>query len=755
MSNQLQGKPMKKIHPFKAIGKFLLILIMIGIITASIVASILTVYLFKSMDVDPVKLENVKLNYTTVLYSLNSSTGEYEEFQRLAAAENRIWVDYKEMSPYLSMAAVAIEDKRFPEHHGVDWYRTFAAGINQIIPISSRNFGASTITQQLIKNVTGDDDVRIERKIREIFRATDLEKNYSKEQIMEAYLNTIALGNNTNGVEAAANLYFGKSAKDLTIAESAAIISITQNPSKWNPFVYPENNKERRENVMFEMHDQGMITDEEYENALAQELDFKGEEHKKNMETTMNWFVDYVLNEVIDDLVEEKNYTRKYATSQVFNGGFRIYMTMDKDIQAYAEAAFTNMDNFPAVYNEEYPEGAFVLLDTNGRIISMVGSNRPKTGARLFNRATDAKRQPGSSIKPLASYTPAMERNLITWSTVIEDSPITLNDNGNERQWPRNHYGQYMGPVTVDYALRRSTNTIPVKLVKEMTPEVSYNFLKDKLKFENLVDNEYVGGRIVGDKYLPSMALGGLTNGVTPLEITAGYQIFANGGTFTKPYAYTRVLDSEGNVILEKDTTPIRVISGETSAVMCKLLQRVTTGPYGTGTTAKFSQMPVAGKTGTTDKDVDQWFIGVTPYYVAGVWIGYDEAQTIRYSAYPPPIIWKNMMGPLHKNLEIKDFDYGDNMVKATYCLKSGKLATASCTETDTGWYKRSNIPGSCPGDEIFDEDEEYEDDDEDEDEDRKDRHNHKKKKDKKRNNIFDFISNSLNLPSIEDKDDD
>ena len=745
MSNQLQGKPTKKIHPFRTIGRLILILIMIGIITASIVASILTFYLFKSMDVDPVKLENVKLNYTTVLYSLNSSTGEYEEFQRLAASENRIWVDYKDMSPYLPKAAIAIEDRRFNEHHGVDWYRTAAAAINQIIPISNSNFGASTITQQLIKNATGDDDVRVDRKIREIFRAIDLEKNYSKEQIMEAYLNTIALGNNTNGVEAAANLYFGKNAKDLTIAESAAIISITQNPSKWNPFVYPENNKERRENVMSEMHKQGMITDDEYKNALSQELNFKGEEHKKSMETTMNWFVDYVLDEVIDDLVKEKNYTRSYATSQVFNGGYRIYMTMDKDIQAYAEKAFTDLENFPLVYNNEYPEGAFILLDTHGRIISMVGSNRPKTGARLFNRATDAKRQPGSAIKPLASYTPAMERNLITWSTIIEDSPIILEENDNKREWPRNHYGSYQGPVTVDYALRRSTNTIPVKLVQEMTPEVSYNFLKDKLKFENLVDNEYVGGRIVGDKYLPSMALGGLTNGVTPLEITAGYQIFANGGTFTKPYGYTRVLDSEGNVILEKDTTPIRVISGETSAVMCKLLQRVTTGPLATGTTAKFSQMPVAGKTGTTDKDVDQWFIGVTPYYVAGVWLGYDEAQTIRYASYPPPIIWKNMMGPIHKNLEIKDFEYGDNIVKATYCLKSGKLATSSCAETDVGWYKRSNIPESCPGDDLFieeDEDIEYKDDefydDEDRETDRK-KDKNKKKKDKNKHNIFDF----------------
>ena len=713
----------KGFHPFKAIGKFILVMIMMGIIIASIVASVLTVYIFKSMDIDGVKLENVKYNYTTILYCQNSTTGEYEEFQRLSGNENRIWVDYNNMSPYLAKAAIAIEDKNFKEHNGVDWRRTVLAAVNHFIPFSSSKFGASTITQQLIKNVTHEDEVRVDRKVKEIFRAVNLEQHYSKEQIMEAYLNTISLGNNTNGVEAAANLYFGKKAKDLTMAESAAIIGITQNPSKWNPFVFPENNEKRRNTIMDEMYNQGLVTKDEYDKAKKQKLEFKSEENKKRIESTQNWFVDYVLNEVIDDLVEEKNFTRSYASSQVFNGGYRIYMTMDKELQEYSEKAFIDMENtFPKIANEEYPEGAFVLMDTNGKIVALVGSNRPKTGARLFNRATDAKRQPGSSIKPLASYAPAMEKNLITWSTIIEDSPITLDEGtAYERKWPVNHYRSYMGPVTVDYAIRRSTNTIPVKLVQELTPEVCFDFLTDKLKFENLVDNEYVGGRVVGDKYLPSMALGGLTNGVTPLEITAGYQIFANGGTFTKPYCYTRVLDSEGNVILEKDTTPIRVISGETSAVMCKLLQRVTTGPLATGTTAKFSQMPVAGKTGTTDRDVDQWFIGATPYYVAGVWLGYDEAKTINYYSYPPPIIWKNMMGPIHKDLEVKDFDYGENIVKATYCLKTGGLASSTCTETDTGWYKRSNIPPSCPGDENLTEEDENDENEYIDDEDNND----------------------------------
>lgn len=716
-------KPKNNKSVFKNIGRVILTLMMIGIITGCIVASVLTVYVFKSIETEEeLSLENVKYNYTTILYAENSQTGEFDEFQRLAASENRIWVDYENMSPYLSKAAIAIEDKRFITHNGVDWKRTIGAAINQFIPFSSSQFGGSTITQQLVKNITGDDDFRVDRKVREIFRAINLDNNYSKEQIMEAYLNTISLGNNTNGVEAAANLYFDKHAKDLTVAESAAIIAITQNPSKWNPFVYPENNEKRRENVLFQMKEQKLITEKEYQDAMGQSLEFKTEENQKRIETTQNWFVDNVLEEVINDLVTEKNYTKSYASQQVYNGGYRIYMTMDKELQEYVETAFTNMDNFPKVYNDEYPEGAFVLMDLNGKVVAIAGSNREKTGARLFNRATQAVRQPGSAIKPLASYTPAMEKNLITWSTVIEDSPITINSGGQDISWPQNHYLSYIGPVTVDYAIRRSTNTIPVKLVSMLTPEESFNFLKDKLKFEHLVDEEYVGGNVFGDKTLSGMALGGLTNGVTPMELIGGYQIFGNGGTFTKPYSYTKVLDSAGNVVLQKDITPIRVISGETSATMCKLLQRVTTGPLATGTTSKFSQMPVAGKTGTSDKDQNQWFVGVTPYYVAGVWLGYDNPETIRYGYYPPPIIWKNLMGEIHKNLEVKDFNYGDNIVKATYCLKTGCLATSNCEEVDVGWYKRSNIPGSCPGhkeettieDSISDSDSEVPFDDED-----------------------------------------
>ncbi len=700
----------KKRSVLSMIGQFVAMGFMILIVTGCIVAAFLTSYIVETMEnEEPVSLEDVRYNYTTIVYATDSETGEDVEITRLHQSENRIWVDYENISPHLVNAAVAIEDKRFMTHQGVDWNRTIASAIDQFIPILPGSPGGSTITQQLIKNVTGDNAVRVDRKVREIFRALAMEQDYSKEQIMEAYLNTIALGNNTNGVEAAANLYFGKSASEVSIAEAAAIISITQNPSKWNPFVYPENNEMRRETVMYEMHEQGLITTEEYEAALEEELEFKSLENIERIETIQNWFIDHVMEEVIADLMEEYNYTYDYAESQLLSSGYRIYTTMDTQLQEYLDEAFTNMENFPAIYNAEYPEGAFVLMEPDGKIVALAGSNREKDGARQFNRATMALRHPGSTIKPIASYAPAIETNLINWSSVIEDSPIILETNGVETEWPINYYHTYLGRVTVDEAIQRSTNTIPVKLVSMLTPEYSYNFLKYKLGMDNLVEETEIGNQTFTDINLSGMALGGLTHGVTVLEMVGAYQIFANGGTYTEPYAYTRVEDSDGNIVLETDTTPVRVISTETATVMNELLQRVTGGPLGTGRAAALPNMTTAGKTGTSSDDHDQWFIGMTPYYVGAVWLGYDVQQTINYAAYPPPIIWKNIMAPIHADLEYADFETSVNATQATFCTITGNLATDACDSTSVGWYKKSNMPQPCNGDHTFDDEEENE----------------------------------------------
>ena len=696
-NNFSAGKVLKS--TFANIGRVIAALVMVGIITGCIVASVLTVYILRYINSDEqIRLEDATFNYTTIFYATDPATGEPKELQKLYGIENRTEVDYDQIPKHMEEALIAIEDKRFWEHQGVDWKRTFGAFVNMFVPIYKNNAGGSTITQQLIKNITGDDELRIERKVQEIFRALNLEKNYSKEQILAAYLNTVYFGNSCYGVQAAANVYFGKDVSELSVAESAAIIGITQYPGAYDPFVNPDKNRERQEDVLWAMWDQGKLTDEEYEQALNEPLEFKGAAHFQEVQQINSYFVDMVIEDVIADLVEEKGYTYQFAQRQLYSGGYRIYTTVDVEMQNYLEEFYSSAENFPPVTNEEYPQSACVITDLNGKILAVAGEIGEKTNNRSFNRATMALRQTGSAIKPLAAYLQAFENDIVTWSTKIEDSPITITENGQEISWPVNYYNSYLGDVTVDEAIQRSVNTIPVKLVKMVGERTVYDFLKQKVGCYNLVDKQVVNGQIMTDVTLSGMALGGLTHGITPLEMAGAYQIFGNGGLYTPPYSYTKVLDAKGDIILEKDTTPRRVITQETATILNKLMQRVTTGPYGTGRAAKFSSMPVAGKTGTSSEDYDQWFMGVTPYYVTAVWMGYDTPATIRYVGltYPPPVAYKSIMGPIHEGLEVKDFPVWGQVEKAMYCTESGGLALDTCPTTAEGWYKSSNLPAEC-----------------------------------------------------------
>lgn len=669
-------------------GRLLATAIMVMIITGCIVACVLTVYILGFIKQDNnVDLNNISLNYTSIIYVEEKESGEFYELQRLHGKENRIWVEIDQMPKYLQHAVVALEDKRFYEHQGVDWQRTAAAFVNQFVPILKGNQGGSTLTQQLIKNITGEDEVRVERKVKEIFSALALSKKFSRDQILEAYLNTVAFGNNTNGVQAAANLYFNKDVSELTLAECASIISITQNPTKFDPFTRPENNVARRNDALYFMHEQGYITDREYEQALKEELVTDRTQAVQKLNSSNNWFVDYLIEAVISDLMAEKGITYRQAESLLFRSGYRIYTTMDTEIQSYLDENYLIGNKiFPKVTNKEYPESAFVVMDKNGKILALAGSDREKTGDRMFNRATEAVRHPGSTIKPISAYLQGFETNLITWSSMWDDNPIEYKGS----TYPRNYYGTYLGNITIDEAVRRSTNTIPVKIIQAITPQRSFDFLKNRLGVDSLVAPE--------DIDLGPMALGGMNKGMTPLELAGAYQVYANGGMFTRPYCYTRVEDSGGNIVLEKDTSAERVISYETSTIVNKLMQRVTSAPLGTGTAANLGTMPVAGKTGTSSDDKDQWFVGITPYYIGVVWLGYDHPQQIRYTSlpYPPPVLWKNVMRDLHEGLDPVQFDASPNVVSMNYCTVSGDLATDYCPTTAVGWYKTSYIPGSC-----------------------------------------------------------
>ncbi len=702
-------KPRRRFGLLRMIGRIIAIFIMIGIITGCIVACVLTVYVLNTLDSsDKIVLDAAAMSYTTIIYAQDPETGEEIELQRVQNSENRIWVDYDQIPQSMKDAAVATEDMRFWSHSGIDLRRTIGATLNYLNPVATDYYGGSTITQQVVKNVTDDNDFRVDRKIREIFRAINLEKNYSKEQILETYLNTIALGNGTNGVQSAANVYFGKDVSQLTPAECASIIAITQNPSKWNPFQHPDNNRKRQLYVLDNMHEQTrpdgtpMLTDAQYDRAVAPEMKFETETYTESIGEVQNWFIDTVYEEVLNDLVEKAGYTESGALTALRTAGLRIYTTVDPEMQAYLEEAYLTPETFPAINNAEYPESAFVILDLQGEIKAIVGSNREKTGARLFNRATSAKRQPGSSIKPLSVYSLAVEYGIVNYSTIIEDSPIQLNPNDPTSLWPKNSNNTYLGRMPVVEAIQRSTNTVAVKTMQLLTPRVAYDFMVNQLGFTTLLPS---------DADLAPMAIGALTEGVTPLEMAAAYQMFGNGGLYYAPHSYTRVEDAEGNLVLENKVIPRRVISLETATIMNQLMQRVTDSYPGTGTPAKFNAMPIAGKTGTSQNDENQWFIGVTPYYVGACWLGYDELETINYAGhyYPPPLIWKTIMSHVHEGLEVKPFTFGNsaNVVQLAYCRTSGNLfnesfcsvvnpETGNETNRGVGWYNAANLPQLC-----------------------------------------------------------
>lgn len=703
---------------FGALGRAFAIMVFIGIITGSIVVSVMALYVFNALEDAPiVDLSNVEvnLNNTSYIYVTDPDTQEQTVVKELYSGQNREWVSYSEIPQTLIDVTVAAEDKRFLEHHGVDWLRTIRSTLGYFGG-SSRIQGGSTITQQVIKNLTGNDEVTPERKVQEIFTALKLEKNYSKEQILETYLNVAFFSNQCYGIQSASKLYFNKDISELNVAEAATLIASTNAPTRYNPLrenpnedygwgTGMEENKERRDYILGEMLDAGMLTQSEYEEWINYEVQLAPREEVQStsdgLTALTDWHTDQVIEDVITDLQEEYNYTRAYATNMVYSGGYRIYSTMDPDIQQSLEDSYANPDTFPALNNSEYPETAAIVIAPDGSVKGMIGGNE-KTSNRLFNRATQAQRHPGSAMKPISAYLNAFERDLITWSTTFVDEPMTLTENGETFEWPVNYTNSYTHePMTVQYAVQQSLNTVPVQIVNILTPQVCYDTLKNKFQISTLQEADATS--------LSAMALGGMTTGMTPEELVGCYQIFVTGGMYVKPYTYTHVTDMEGNVILEKDTTQVRVISEETATVLNRLLQTVVS--RGTGAQANIQNQTgivTAGKTGSSTgvkyvngvqvdfDDPDLWFIGFTPYYIGGVWMGYDIPEQIYYSTYPTPILWKNLMLPIHEGLEAADFTYSENVQALQYCTESGDLATENCPSTATGWYKETYIPSSC-----------------------------------------------------------
>ncbi len=691
--------PKKKKKGKKRFLKIALVLLLIGLIMVSIIVGAFMFYAFVIVDVDEdIKALDItnELDFTTVIYG-DKGDGEYVEYQRLSGEFNRIWIEfdrvkiegkdknYDGIPLNLANAFVAIEDKRFFDHDGIDWKRTTGALINEIVPIYSSRQGGSTITQQLVKNITSDNQQTADRKVREIMNARYLEGKFSKDEILECYLNTIPMGHGTYGVEVAANYYFNKSVNELTIAECACLASITKAPSYYAPDTDPQANKERRESVLKEMYDQKFITEKEYDAALNEKIKIVADKDVLNQQQIYSYFTDALIEQVTDDLVKVYGYDKATASDIFYTSGFKIYSTVNPTYQKAAEKVFGDTSYAIKGKGGAKMTGAITVMDYSGNVKALVGGIGKKTTNRGFNCATDAVRQPGSTMKPLAAYAPAVEQNLVTYSSLLNDTKTKY---GN---WtPKNWYGSYWGEVTTQYALERSINSIPVYLVNNLGVDRSFKFLTEKLGVTTL--NE-------ADKNLAPLGMGGTNGGLTTIESAAAFATFGNGGVYYKPVLYTKIENQDGEVILETSNEHHVAMSEDTATIMNHLLQTVVYGSKGTGGAAKsyIPKMKIYAKTGTSNDQNDLWFVGGTPHYVASVWCGYEEMLPIPSSQSGIALkMWGNVMKEIHKNLLVKKFIDSSYVAKHKYCQDTGLLATEFCKKTADGWYKKSFMPQPC-----------------------------------------------------------
>lgn len=696
--------------------------LLIGVVCAFSFAGVLGEYLESDILPDAnLVLESFELAAPSTVYCVNDA-GQIQVLQELYASTDWKKADYEDIPKALINAAIAIEDKRFYEHQGVDWFTTIKAFANMFFGEST--VGGSSITQQLIKNITQDDSVTVQRKVQEFFRATLVEKNYDKKVIIEEYMNSIYLGQGSRGVRSAAEAYFGKELQTLTIAECASLISITNNPSLFDPynekeFMYAgemmngmQRNRHRQMLVLGELLNQGYITREEYDEAVAQKLvlknsiaeddrwiecsskscDYEGvrktyktaentikcpqcgavpEEVDDASQEVYSYFVDLVVQDVAKALAKRdgvtewnKNVWDRYL-DLINSSGYSIYATIDPAVQAQVDKIYKDLNNIPKVKNAEQLQSAIVVIDNStGDIVGIaggVGENKEHFG---LNRASGSKLQSGSSIKPLSIYAPGFEQGTLTPATVIKDLPVTYEDG----PWPRNDNRKYSYSRTIYSGIEDSVNAVAANSLKKIGLNYGYEFAKDKFGLSTLVED---------DLQLSSLALGAQYRGVTVREMASAFATFANNGTYRTGRTWTKVYDRKGNVVLE-NTQETREVLGEkavnyTNYCLTNAVQK------GTGTAANFASGYVAGKTGTTSSARDRWFCGYTKYYTAAVWCGFDTPAKINLGYNPAVRLWRKVMEPLHKGLKNVKLYNSSKMTRVTVCLDSGMLATDAC----------------------------------------------------------------------------
>ena len=685
----------RRSSPAAAVLKVLGTLLLVGLVTGAFLCCFGAVYI-KTVII-PVAQEftmnDFDVGENSVMFYQDQSTGEYKELVTLLNTTSSIWVDSDEIPKYLKEAAVAVEDKRFYTHPGVDWVRTGKAVLCMFTGQDIQ--GGSTITQQLIKNLTGYNETTVKRKVVEIFRALEFTKKYSKDYTLEWYLNIIPMGGKYKGVGSASYYYFGKPVSELSLAECASLISITNNPSMYSPYstarfedpdtgeilTARDKNKQRQELVLWLMKDQGKISQEEYDQAVAEELNFVRGEGETQETDIYSWYEEQVITDVKNDLMEKYNYSEDVADRMLARGGLRIYTCVDLDVQRAAERIYENRDNLNYTSsNGQLMQSAITIIDNStGDIAAIVGRVGEKTGNRWKNLATDAYRQPGSSLKPLSVYSPGLEMGVISPISVVDDYPYQVL---NGSPWPINSgSARYKGLTTVRQGLAQSVNTVALRVLADrVTVDASFDFVQSRYHID-LVQAQQSGDTVQSDMSLAPLSMGGLTKGVTTRQMAAAFAVFPSGGIYRTARTYTKVthmVNDVEEVLLDNASTQEQAVKPTTAYYMNSMLSGVVSSA-GTAGSARFSSsMDIAGKTGTTSSAYDRWFVGYTPYYTAAVWTGYE--YNARMSGPNRAIaMWKLVMEQVHKDLSAKKFAEPDGLTTVTVCKDSGLLATSYC----------------------------------------------------------------------------
>ena len=727
----MQGKRVG-VRLFKA---FLLCLVVIAVAGMAGVGVFAKRIIDNAPEVSP---DDVKpQSYATAVYA-DDGTTQIEEL--VTSGSNRVYKTIDEIPKDLQHAFVAIEDERFYDHNGIDLQGIARAAV---VGLTSGNFseGASTLTQQLIKNNVFPEFVnedtfydRLERKIQEQYLALQIEKQMSKDEILEAYLNTINLGQSTLGVEAASERYFGKEVSELTLSECAVIAGITQNPTLYDPVTNPDQNKQRREKVLNNMLDQGYIDQAAYDEAMADDVYSRIQAVNTTMaaDTSYSYFVDALIEQIMENLQTQLGYTESQAYNAVYSGGLSIYSTQNLAMQQICDEEMNNDANYPGLkeYGLDYaltvtradgtvenyssghikqyvqntygnsqgllyssedaaramveewkatiaqegdtydevinitpqPQASVTIMDqSNGQIKAMVGGRGAKNTSLSLNRAyTGSKRQPGSTFKILTAYGPAIDTGAASLATLINDEPYTLKSG----QVLRNANGRYTGNRTMREAIEWSINVCAVKMSDQITQQVGFDYAKN-FGISTLVESKEINGGMFTD-LTQTLALGGITEGVYNYELCSAYATIANGGVYNEPMLYSKVLDHDGNVLLDGTGESRTVIKESTAACLTSAMQDVVNS--GTGTACQLDNMPVAGKTGTTSDNKDLWFCGYTPYYTCAVWGGYDDNKECSYDTNFRFRLWRGIMNRIHSSLQTKDFTMPSTAQQQSVC---------------------------------------------------------------------------------------